>query len=242
MAMRNWGRVSEIDPHDDSSWRSRFFLTVDADWAPDFVIEDCLRFLAQFGIPTTWFVTHNSIALGDVNPEEVELGLHPNFSPLITNPDGKTNGEDILRTAKLMVPFATSFRNHSLVQSSPLLDLFQKFGFTHECNLLLPHTAVSAIQPWFHWNGIVRVPHCWEDDVWVIGGCRDLSEIVRPGLAGITVLDIHPIHIYLNTSNWDTYKSSIEFVNNQSRMDEVRLKSFGHGVRTVVEQMLEGNV
>jgi len=240
--VKDWGRISEVNPNNQESWRSRFFLTVDVDWAPDFVVEECYRFLAQFEIPSTWFVTHNTALLNDLNSAEVELGLHPNFSPLFSKSDSSLNGEDILRASLDLVPSATSFRNHSLVQSGPLLDLFKRYGFTHDCNLLLPHIAVDAIQPWLHWNGMIRVPHCWEDDVWVLGGCQDLNEIVKPGREGVTVLDIHPIHIYLNTNTWDTYKSVKEYMHDRLRMEEVRKKSNRRGVRTVIEEMFEKNL
>ena len=234
-----WGLVREIDPDEESTWRSRVFLTIDVDWAPDFVLEDCRNFLQQFGVPTTWFITHESDYFSDFSSASVEMGIHPNFTTLLSNPSQESDSAKIIKNARLLVPEATSFRNHSLVQSSPLLNQFRDCGYTHDCNLFLPAVPVESLAPWRHWNGLIRVPHCWEDDIWLLSGCRDLCEVLRFRHGGMVVIDIHPIHVYLNTSRIEDYENAKPFMRDQERLSAMRKRSPKRGVRDVLIEAAE---
>ena len=64
-------------------------LTLDCDWAPDFMLDHVREKLAAAGAHATLFVTHPSQALDawKASPD-LELGWHPNFLP------GSTQGGD----------------------------------------------------------------------------------------------------------------------------------------------------
>ena len=57
-------------------------ITLDIDWAPDFMIERVAGALLSKGVKATWFVTHRSLAIDRLrhHPELFELGIHPNFA------------------------------------------------------------------------------------------------------------------------------------------------------------------
>lgn len=94
-----------------------FILTLDIDWAPDFVIEQVARIMIENKVKATWFVTHESEAIERLreNDDLFELGIHPNM--LSGSTHGKTEDE-VLTHVKKIVPGAISMRTHGLYQTS----------------------------------------------------------------------------------------------------------------------------
>lgn len=184
-------------------------ITLDLDWAPDFVIDHAADQLLSRQVKATWFVTHDSPAVERLrcHPELFELGIHPNFLP------GSTHGSDsaqVLRHCSALVPNARSVRTHGLVQTSNLLEqIVKETGITIDVSLFLPHAP--NLQPVdYYWDDgvrMLRIPYFWEDDF----------EMVRPGPCwhvegllgcdtGVRIFDFHPIHIYLNSANLEPYR------------------------------------
>jgi len=182
-------------------------ITLDVDWAPDFMIDGAARLLCERGVRATWFVTHRSPAVERLAEDPLfELGLHPNFLP------GSTHGDSwdaVLAHCAELVPGAISMRTHSLVQSTPLLDhVAAETDVRVDASLYLPHGP--GLRPLEHWSGrgsLVRVPFLWEDDlemarpvpVWSIDGL--------PSAGGLKVLDFHPVHVFLNSVAMDGYEA-----------------------------------
>jgi hypothetical protein len=204
-----FSRLSAIDPDDPASWEGRLFLTIDLDWALDEAIALTLKLIEAAGVAATVFVTHSTPLLHRMraNPN-IELGIHPNFNGLLDGTAGSMRtAAEILRDCLALVPEAKSVRSHSMTQSSRLLDLFLQAGLTHDCNHFIPaHTGI-ALKPYRHWNGLIRVPYFWEDDV-------DLAYGAGPGidvavsLQGLKVFDFHPIHVALNSTSLAQYEAS----------------------------------
>ena len=176
-------------------------LTLDIDWAPDFVIASIAEMLSEAGVCATWFVTHDSPALDLLrNESEIfELGIHPNLLP------GSTQGSiptDVFGHCMEIVPEATAMRMHGLVQSGPLLDTaLNETPIRIDLSLFLPR--MPGIRPidYERPGGIlVRIPVFWED--------RYEMEVSRPSwrlgaellVPGLKVFSFHPIHVYLNSS------------------------------------------
>ena len=164
--MQRFGRISEIDPAAPASWRGRVFLTLDIDWAHDEVLAECVDLVEAAGVPATWFVTHDTPMLArlSANPR-FELGLHPNFNPLLAGDASGGGAADVLQRLQALVPEAKSVRSHSLAQSTGLARLFREAGLTHECNQFVAAQAGIALKPWALWTVLVKVPHFWEDDL-----------------------------------------------------------------------------
>jgi hypothetical protein len=185
-------------------------LTLDVDWAPDFVIDHVARILVTTGARATWFVTHESPAIDRLRerPDLFELGIHPNFLP------GSSHGasvEAVLEHCLSLVPTARSMRTHSLVQSTPLLvEVLRRTPIEVDVSLLLLHHR--SLQPVeFRWEGrcLLRLPFRWEDDMemerrspsWA---ARDLLD----GGGGLNILNFHPVHVYLNSSDPKPYRAA----------------------------------
>jgi hypothetical protein len=181
-------------------------ITLDVDWAPDFMIDGAARLLGERGVRATWFVTHRSPAVERLAEDpRFELGLHPNFLP------GSTHGDSwqaVLAHCAELVPGATAMRTHSLVQSTPLLDhVASETGVRVDASLYLPHAP--GLRPLEHWSergSLTRVPFLWEDDLEMARPAPVWSLDGLPAAGGLKVLDFHPVHVFLNSVAMDGYE------------------------------------
>ena len=61
--------------------KHQIVITLDIDWAPDFMINFVKDILVENNVKETWFVTHNSNYLKELGKNKLfELGIHPNFA------------------------------------------------------------------------------------------------------------------------------------------------------------------
>lgn len=230
-----FGNISEINVSASKTWRDIHFITLDIDWAHDDVISYAIDILEKHNVKATWFVTHSTPVLDRLraNPN-FELGAHPNFNPLLNGGSSENAGgaRKVLDALLEIVPEAKSVRSHSLTQSSILLDIFKEYGFTHDCNHFIPHESGVILRPWSHWNGLVRVPHLWEDDVEAMVADSNFSSLLAIKNE-IKVFDFHPIHLFLNT------EATTRYVDAKSHArDPLVLKGFRNDVSAGSETAL----
>lgn len=223
--------ISKIQAHDESTWKDTIFLTFDIDWAHDDVLSDTIDLVEKADVAATWFVTHDTPVLKRLreNPK-FELGIHPNFNFLLEG-DRRNggNGREVIERMMAIVPEAKSVRSHSMTQSSILLELFVEVGLTHDVNHFVPHHAGIELKPWIVWNGLCKVPYCWEDDVQCLFGREDkMSDVMS--LPGIKVFDFHPIHVFLNTESLERYELTRPLHSTPEALVNHRFP--GHGART----------
>lgn len=232
-----FSQIHTIDVQAVESWSSQWFLTFDIDWACDEILDDTIDLVEAAGVEATWFVTHDTPLLARLRDNPLfELGIHPNFNFLLDGDarQGKTAAEVVDRLLDL-VPEARSVRSHSMAQSSMLLELFKRKGLTHDCNQFLPEHSGHELQPWRHWNGLLRVPYFWEDDVHCLyGSGTSTAELVKRN--GLKVFDFHPIHVFLNTEQMDRYERTRHVHGNPSEL--IRYRCEQEGTRTRLEQLL----
>ena len=100
-------------------------ITLDIDWAPDFIIKKVDEMLTEKNVKATWFVTHKSAYLKTLSKNRnYELGIHPNF---MSDSTQGNSIEEILSNLKKIVPTAKSVRTHRLFQSTQILETFHKY-------------------------------------------------------------------------------------------------------------------
>ena len=182
-------------------------ITIDLDWAPDFMIEPMAEALVERGVRATWLITHASPAVKALRdrPDLFELGIHPNFHP------GSSHGatpEEVIDHCLNLVPSARCVRTHGLMQSTGLLHaLGRREGLCVDLSLYLHHCRHAA-PCGFSYRGahLLRLPHVWEDDMEM--ECSDsswrLDRILC--LEGLRILDFHPVHVFLNCPSGATYE------------------------------------
>ena len=187
---------------------NNLILTLDIDWAPDFMIDFVMERLVAKEVKATWFVTHSSPAVDRLRqwPDLFELGIHPNFLPNSTQ--GRT-WEDVLAFCMDLVPEARSMRAHDLFQSTSLLDtVIHTTPIMTDLSLFLPY--VSLISPFeYYWNkrSLLRLPYYWEDDFEMVQPDVHWDFPTRYGNGqGVRVFNFHPVHVFLNSPDMNNYR------------------------------------
>jgi hypothetical protein len=227
--------ISKIDVKNGvGGYHGQTFITIDIDWAPDFVILDTVELLLKYNVVATILVTHDSPLLQDLRSHKnFEFGIHPNVNPLLNG--SAQNGEDakkVMENIIKIVPHAKVARSHSLATNSLIQQIYKEYGITHDLNTFIPTHANMTLKPFISWNNLVIVPYCWEDDVHLsydrIGikekEPKDIHSLVN---VGVKVINFHPIHIYLNTESLDRYENSREFHRNLEKLEEYRYQGYG---------------
>ena len=159
--VKRTGLVRTIVVDEPLSWRDKWFITLDVDWAHDDVVGFAIGIVEDAGIQATWLITHESRWIDRLRQNPLfELGIHPNFNALLAGETGTPSTfEEVVRELLEIASHARSVRSHSLTCSSRLSDSFVELGLTHDLNSYIPKRAVSAISPWKLANGQVRVPN-----------------------------------------------------------------------------------
>ncbi len=226
--------VSSIEEDRSETWQGKIFLTFDIEWAHDDILSDTIDLVEAYDVSITWFVTHDTPILDRLraNPK-FELGIHPNFNFLLQgNETGYKNAEEVIEQLLRIVPRARSVRSHSMLQSSRLLNQFIEQGLTHDCNHFIPWHSGLSLRPWKLWNGLIKVPHFWEDDVACVEG-EDWSPKQLMSLSGLKVFDFHPTQVFLNTNNIEIYERTREFHQNPERLLGFRFDGCGSRKRLI---------
>ena len=176
-------------------------ITLDCDWAPDFMLNEIADIFTKNKIKATWFITNDSPFLEKLKSNSLfELGIHPNFEPNSTQ--GKTVDE-ILKNMKKIVPNALSIRTHRLFQSTPILTKFQKYDIENDVSLLLYKTP--NLQPhYLKYFKLFRLPFFWEDDLEMNEDAMWKDRKIF-SIKGLKIFNFHPIHIILNSKNLQEY-------------------------------------
>ena len=220
------------------------YVTLDVDWAPDFMIEYAADRLVHHGIRATWFVTHASPAIDRLRDhgDLFELGIHPNFR------SESSHGSDlvsVLASCMELVPDAVSLRSHGLVQSTSILEaILRETPIQVDGSLFLP--GAGGVEPVRYAMGdrsLVRVPYIWDDcyEIYQRASPWSSSELLQT--KGIKVFNFHPVHVYLNSAGPDTYaalKSRVSGPLFDAKVGDVRslMNESGTGSRTVFDELL----
>lgn len=179
-------------------------LTIDVDWAPEEMVEDTLQLLDKYGVTATFFCTHRSDAL--INEKEHELGIHPNFIPLIEGKSEKSK-EQIVDELLEIYPNSKGVRAHGLVQSSGIVNLYLERGLQYDTNILMPYAPLSKYV-FDSFYGFKRNVYNWSDDIHLQYN-RENNKFKwdKFGSSAIINLTFHPFHIYTNTESVESYGS-----------------------------------
>lgn len=185
-------------------------ITFDVDWAPDWAIDLCMEHCERAGVPSTFFVTHESACWKEMKQvSSVELGIHPNFLMGSTQGD---NYRDVLDYCLNLVPAARVMRMHSLAQSSQIFELVADYYHQLEVDVslfLYLHPHLQPIDFYYGKSGrcITRLPYFWEDDV-AATHPRWEWEIERlVHTHGLAIYNFHPIHVALNTADMNDFSA-----------------------------------
>ncbi|MCC6865836.1 MAG: hypothetical protein IT280_06705 [Ignavibacteria bacterium] len=210
-------------------------FTCDINWSPEEVILDTIGLFEEHNVRCTFFSTHSSIVLSNLDKKKFEVAIHPNFNQLL-NLSGKKRAEDILDDILEIYPEAKGVRSYSLMQSINLLQLFADRHLVYEANSFLPYQ--TGLKPFKLWNGLVRIPYNWEDDVHWSYGFEFEDCGINLNDDGLNIFDFHPIHIFLNTENKFRYNEAKKFYHDPKKLKEFQ-NSEVKGARDMLISLLK---
>lgn len=209
-------------------------LTFDIDWAPEFVIRDLIELLKSYEVKATFFCTHSSYVIDNLTDnDDFEIALHSNFCNVSTH--GKTEN-DVMGHLLKIHPEAKGVRSHCLVQSTPVLELFMEKKMDYDCNLLM--FGQSHLAPFLNWNGLVRIPYYFEDDLYSSYGYPWELENIDLESQGLKIFDFHPIHIFLNSNSMNNYNSARKHSGPITEVDEIKLSKYINSVERGAKDFL----
>jgi hypothetical protein len=186
---------------------TRAAITLDLDWAPDFMIDAAAQALLDREVRATWFVTHTSPAVERLaeHPDLFELGIHPNF--LAGSSHGSTPQEVVAHCAAL-VPGARAVRTHCLLQSTPLHDaLLAGSDVDVDVSLFLPGaTGVEPVVQWSPGGRLLRLPYVWQDNMEMYAPDPNWDTEAVLDAPGLRIFDFHPVHVWLNSASFEPYE------------------------------------
>ena len=234
-----FSKISSIDTCDEGSWKNKVFLTFDIDWAADEVIEDVLLLCDPFDVEITFYATHQSGIINQMSfNKKYEIGLHPNFNPLLSGDENgqETNFRSIVDQLKCFFPKATSVKSHSLCFGSLIQTAYKDFGISHDSSVIIPYQNNSqALFPWKMWDGLVRVPYLFCDYVTSMTSDAKIPHLVNR--SGLKVFDFHPIHVFLNTESIERYERTRPLHHKPKELINHRFT--GYGTRDRLLELLE---
>lgn len=194
-------------------------FTSDIDWANEEIIADVISLFDKYGVKCTFFSTHHSPLLSKTDKKQFEIGIHPNFNPIFS---GKTKKRpiDIIDELLDIHPEAKGVRSHAILQSTNIIQLFAERNLIYDSNIFLPYE--HNIKAFKLWNGFVRIPYNWEDEVhWSYGYQFDESQM-NLNNESLCIFNFHPIHIYLNTENKYRFKIAKIYYDDPIKLLEYR--------------------
>ncbi len=209
-------------------------FTSDIDWAPEQVIRDTIRLFEEFEVRCTFFATHSSTEIHNCNKEFFEVAIHPNFNPLIEGKGG--DADRVLDEILSIYPDAKGVRSHSMTQSTNLLAKFADRNLLYDANHFLPY--YNSVQPFRLWNGMIRIPYNWEDDIHCMYGFSFEDSKIDIVDGYLNVLDFHPIHIFLNTESLERYNAAKKYYQEPHKLLEYR-NTKKKGARDLLIDLLE---
>jgi len=172
-------------------------LSFDVDWATDTEIADTVEILEKGNARATFFATHRTEVLANLDRSRFEIALHPNFIPLLEgNPrEQGVTFREILVEAQGMYPEAVGLRSHGLVHSGPLQAFAAEHGFLYESNSFVP----AFVAPFRDWDRIIRIPTYWSDYRELLVGTPFRADGLELHGSITSILAFHPVHVFVNS-------------------------------------------
>ena len=72
--------IKDISVYNEDSWRNKFFISTDIDWASDDIINYCINFFSNLDVKVTWFSTHKTQCNTEIKKNKLFDKPHKNNS------------------------------------------------------------------------------------------------------------------------------------------------------------------
>ena len=213
-------------------------LTIDVDFAPEYMIENIVNILDEYDINATFFATHKSSILHELELNgKYEIGIHPN---LCSNTTQGAEINEIVSILKNEYPNSVSNRFHKHNYQYSDFSILKSNGFQNDvsrlqynCSYVLP-----SIQPD---SNLVLFSYIWEDGICENAGLP--MDILGIDLRspGIKIVNFHPLNVYINGRTNSERLKFLKTVNKLTYCPENHAEKFkcnGPGSYNVLKQLL----
>jgi len=144
-------------------------ISLDTDWASDFIIEYCINLLDKYSCKAVFFATNDSNLLKNLNSKEFEIGIHPNFN------NSLNDLEKPIKDLMNIYPNSIGGRSHGLFVSSSIISNYKKFGLKYESNnFLFLHPKLIITE---RYKDFKSVPFFWSDDKYLEFGSKSHTHL-----------------------------------------------------------------
>ena len=197
--------------------KNNVVISLDTDWANDFILDFCVNHIIKNGARAVFFSTNRSEVLASIDSLDFEIGIHPNFY------NSLNNFEKPILELKNIYPEAIGGRSHGLFCSSNILSLYKKHGLKYESNnFLYLHPNLC---PTIRFEDFYSIPFFWSDDKFLENNSKDKNNHLD--IQGLKVYNFHPIHLFLNSPNYKFYEDNKEHYHDHSVLEQRRYKGYG---------------
>ena len=220
-----------------------FCFTSDIDWASESIIKYSHNVLSGDNLKLTYFITHPSPFLNDLNElKKVRLLIHPNFLP---NSSHGNSFKEVIDYCLNLVPTADGFRSHRYFEVNDIMDDLEKRGFrfvSNHCTRCETH-----IKPLIHRSGLLSIPIFLEYGGYLLmDPALNFNNLIpKLNSPGLKVINFHPAHMAFNTPNFDYTRSikdsmSRDSWNNLSLSELQNLENKDQpGIRKIIQQVID---
>ena len=210
-------------------------LTCDSDWAPDHAIETVATEIKKRGLRMSFYATHFSPLLAELSQDSsFEVGLHPDF----TRQRGPFS--ESLSKLKDFFPASRGMRAHRNLFGQNISDLAKACGLEYDVSTLM--WSHSHLQTYRDYNGLYRIPYCWEDGIHLDVGYSEAALHKMVENPGLKVLNCHPILLALNSPTEDhrrAFTKKFSDLTSASRQEIAESRFDGEGIFDLWKRLLD---
>lgn len=169
-------------------------LSIDIDWAPDYMIEHVLSELKKNN--ASFFLTNDSVFQRNLIKSTHDIGYHFNLS---SNSSQGNSFKEIYQYFKKFINKKLILnRFHLLNHSYSDLENLKQIDVKLDSSILMLNQS-NILPAYLEDVDLIRIPYFWEDGTYLKTG-KSLSEVeVNIETPGCKIFDFHPIDIYFNT-------------------------------------------
>ncbi len=194
-------------------------LCVDADWAHPEVAEFTFNRLQKAGIPYTFFATEDQKV---PDYDQAEVAWHPNFE--------RGSAREELDILAKRFPGAKGIRPHRLSWGDCDQDLLRDFGIEWTSSKYCPEDYIPMNE------GLMEMKISWGDNWWFWKQLQPNWDVMTSESTGVYLLNVHPIHVFLNTVHPEQYKEAKQCYRDPQSLVKLRRKD-KIGVSDIVDKI-----
>lgn len=192
---------------------SKFIMTLDQDWANDYLMKFTYDLLFEYDINATIFYTNKEFDI----PKNVDIGLHPNFTKGINSLE--STFEELYECYENI----STIRSHALYNNEYLRDVYYKFNITKQSNyMMLFQDDIKSVKVSKITN---EYPLYFMDMYYLhifdkVNSFDYIDASIKQSKSGLKIFDFHPIHLFLNTPSTEYYKSCKKYYHETKKLKE----------------------